>query len=254
MLSRFGGERQIDGVVCSAGYGSVGTLTTLGNARNSAHVSIMDAATSPSAVWIWAAEYAALVAAHYSTPSTGLTGGSYAMNVKGPVRASRRKRDERNTLLYEGIATHVTDNSGRVYIDRAITTYQTNAQSVPDVSYLKVETMQQLSNIRKDLVSSTMRDFEGFMKSDNDNDIPPGMRVATPKGMTLHRLSRFEYWRSQGWCQGSSAAFLAGYTIETDATDVNRFRDQMAPHLMNQMFGVSGRISFVLQQLFAQAA
>lgn len=250
LVSRFGGERQIDGIACAAGDGSLGTLTTLGNSRNSPHLTIMDAGLSPHATWIWAAEIAALAAKAYQTPAAGITGSAYRMNVKPAVKASQRTRSEQNGLLYDGISTHQVDAGGNVYIQRLITTYQTNSSSIADESYLKAETLHTISNIRKSRRSFVQVKYEGWMKADSSDDLPPGLPVATPEVVKGDALGQFRQWRDMGWVQGTDAAFLEGYLIESDTGDTTRYREQMTPHLMQQMFGISGKISFVLQALF----
>ena len=250
MVSRFGGERQIDGLLFAAGSGSLGTLTTLGNSRNSPHLSVMDAGLSPHATWIWAAECAALASKAYLNPSAGITGAAFRMNVKPSVKASQRTRTEQNGLLYDGVSTHKVDSGGNVYIQRLITTYQTNSNAIVDASYLKVETMHQISNIRKSRRDFVETKYEGWMKADSSDDLPPGLPVATPEIIKGDALGQFRVWRGLGLVQGSEDAFLAGYIIETDTTDTNRYREQMTPYLMQQMFGISGKISFLLQPLF----
>lgn len=251
LTSRYGGERQIPGVAYSAGFGSLGTLTTLGNSRNSAHLSIMDAGVSPNAAWVWAAEYAALAAKHYSVPSTGMTGSAYRMNVMPPVLASRRTATERNGLLYDGVATHYADDGGNVYVDRAITTYQTNSSSVPDATFLDTEVMQLTSNIRKSRTNHVQTKFEGWLLAATSDDLPADLPVMTPEVLKGDCLAQFQTWRRLGWVQGSDAAFLSGYSNEIDPTDPNRMRELFPPHLMNQFRGVSGKVSFILQALEA---
>lgn len=254
LLSRFGGERQIDGVGFAAGFGSLSTLTTLGNSRNSKHLSILDAGVSPHATWIWAAEYAALAARHYQTPAEGFTGSAYRMNVKPPLVAARRLQSERNGLLYDGISTHIADAGGNVYVERAITTYQTNSSSIPDATYLNVELLQQLSNVRKSRRNHVQVKFEGFMLAASSAGLPPGLKVMTPELLKGDAIGQFEDWRNRGWVQGTTQSFADAYANEIDATDPNRMREQLAPHMMNQFFGVSGKVSFLLQALLEEAA
>ena len=57
---------------------------------------------------------------------------------------------ERNNLLFDGISTFLRDIDGTVRIERAITSYQTNAAGAVDPSYLDVETMFTAARLRFD--------------------------------------------------------------------------------------------------------
>jgi phage tail sheath gpL-like len=57
-----------------------------------------------------------------------------------PAKADQLLRSERNILLYDGISTYTIDRDGTTRIERQITTYQTNSASLPDASYLDINT------------------------------------------------------------------------------------------------------------------
>lgn len=245
LAARWGGMQQIDGQAFSAVSGSHGTATSLGSARNSPHSTIMGANTSPTPPWIWAAVTGAVDAAEPDPARPRQT-----LPLPGVLPAATTAlwgQSDRNLLLFDGISTHVVDQSGNVTIERLITTYQTNAQGVPDVAYLDIETPRTLSAIRYDLRSSVSLRYPRHKKGRDGVALPPGQPILTPSGLKAHAISRFDIWVSRGWVDGASKAqFVEELILDDDSSDVNRYVAQLGPDLMNQFRGLSAQIQFIL--------
>ena len=108
LAERWGPTQQIDGVRIAAYKGAGGTqaqVTTYGNARNSPHISVMDAGGSSTPTWAWAAAIAGAV----SASATGDPARPFqTLPLNGVMPAAigdRRTFAERNTLLFDGIST-----------------------------------------------------------------------------------------------------------------------------------------------------
>ncbi|PIW30414.1 MAG: phage tail protein, partial [Rhodospirillales bacterium CG15_BIG_FIL_POST_REV_8_21_14_020_66_15] len=159
LADRFGPMVMQDGHAYTGARGTHSTLTTLGNARNSPHLSIIGADASPSAPWAWAAAFGA-VAAYYIKidPARPLQ----TLPLKGiiaPKVEDQFNLSERNLLLYDAISTFTVDDGGTVRIERAITTYETNAQSIDDASYLDVNTLKTLAYLRYSVRARILQKF-----------------------------------------------------------------------------------------------
>ncbi len=245
LAARWGGMQQIDGQSYSAVTGSHATATTLGSARNSPHSTIMGANTSPTPPWIWASVLGA-VCAFEPDPARPLQ----TLPLPGVLPAAASAlwgQSDRNLLLFDGISTHVADPSGNITIERVISTYQTNAQGVPDVAFLDVEPKRTLSAIRYDARSSVSLRFPRHKKAKDGAKLPAGQPIVTPNTLKAHLISRFDIWADLGWVEAASKEqFVKELLVEEDPGDVNRLVAQLGPDLMNQFRGLSAQIQFIL--------
>lgn len=121
-------------------------LSTFGNTLNDPHISVMGSRNSPSPPWEWAAALGAVAAAHLQD-APELSRPLHTLVLQGiwapKLKSDRFSQQQRQTLYYDGISGYHVRRDGQVAIDRVITTYQTNAWSVPDASWLDIETMAQ---------------------------------------------------------------------------------------------------------------
>ncbi len=245
MDRRFGGMVQREGMVFGAFVGTHGAATTEGNGRNSPHVSIMAANESPTPSWIWAA-VTGVVDAKEPDPARP----RQTLPLPGILPAERVKRWTQtlnNSLLFDGMSTHVIDPSGAVTIERLISTFQVNSLGVPDVSFLNVTTLRTLAAIRFDRRSAIALSFPRHKLADDGARIPPGQPIVTPSTIKAHGLAQFERWIDNGWVESASLdQFKDEYIVIRDPADVDRIQEQMGPNLMNQFRGLSGQIQFLL--------
>ncbi len=243
LARRFGGMVQLEGMAFSGFVGTSGESTTEGNARNSPHSCIMGANESPTPSWIWGAVTGAVDA---KEPDPARPRQTLALpGVLPAAKTSIWTQAQRNTLLFDGIATHIVDQGGNVTIERLITTYQTNTAGVPDVSFLDVTTLRSLAAIRFDRRSAISLSFPRHKLMDDGDDIPAGQPVVTPNTIRAHGIAQFQRWQAAGWVEGFEQ-FVAEYIVFRDQADVNRIVEQMGPNLMNQFRGLSSQIQYLL--------
>lgn len=243
LARRFGGMVQLEGVAFSGFVGTAGDTTTEGNARNSAHYVIMSANESPTSPWIWGAVTGAVDAKEPDPARPRQT-----LPLPGLLPATKTSiwtQSQRNTLLFDGIATHVVDQSGKITIERLVTTYQTNAQGVPDTAFLDVTTLRSLAAIRFSRRSSISLNFPRHKLMDDTADIPQGQPIVTPKTIRAHGLAQFQQWQAAGWVEDFEQ-FADEYIVFIDQADPNRIVEQMGPNLMNQFRGLSSQIQYLL--------
>ena len=138
LASRWGPTRPVDGMAFGAARGTTAQVTAVANNRNSPHVVVMDAATSPSPAFKWAAQVGATVALHapidparpfQTLPLTGsrrrgsMRGSTYTENNNFlRVRASRRTRSTTVGRCASSASSPNTESLRRASTTRRIST------------------------------------------------------------------------------------------------------------------------------------
>ena len=244
---RFGPMIDLQGQGLTAVRATTASCTTLGNSRNSPHNCIMGVYNSPTCPEEWAAALGAVAAANLNQdPARPL----HYLKLKGilaPPTADRFTRAERDILLYDGIATCIYDSSDNVLIERCITTYQSNAAGIPDPSYLDVQTLATLAEIRYQYKARMVSRFivPRFKLADDTFPVQPGTNVATPKTVKQESIALFNELYSIGLIENIDD-FIENIVVERDASDVNRVNVLLPPDLINQFIILAGQIQFIL--------
>jgi len=226
---------------------TLASCSTLGNSRNSPHNTIMGANGSPTCPEEWAAALGAQASFYLNIdPARPLT----TLQLKGvlaPAVDSRFTRAERDILLYDGIATWIADASGNVLIERAITTYQTNALGSPDSSYLDVQTLATLIEIRFQYKTRMLNRFitQRFKLADDIFPALAGAKIATPGSIKQEIIALFTELRDAGLIENIDD-FKENLIVERDASDRNRVNTLLPPDLINQFRVLAGTIQFIL--------
>jgi phage tail sheath gpL-like len=246
LSNRFGPMVDMQGFGYTAVRGTLASCTTLGNARNSPHHSIIGAYDSPTNPEIWAAALGAVCSMYLNDdPARPL----HYLELKGilpPPVNNRFTRAERDTILYDGISTFIV-SGGKVLIERPITTYQTNALGMADASYLDINTMFTLMELRFQFKTRMANRFiiPRFKLADDTFPVQPGTFIATPKTVKQEIVALFTLLRDKGLIENLED-FVKNLVVERDATDVNRVNVLLPPDLINQFRVLAGQIQFIL--------
>jgi phage tail sheath gpL-like len=243
MLRRWGPMVMREGHVFAAVSGTVGDATTLGDSRNGPFTTIMHAGKSPTPSWIFAAVTGAVDAfepdparPRQTLPLTGCL---------APAEADRPTREERNTMLGEGIATYTVDAAGIVRIERLVTTYQESPSGDPDVSYLDIETPRTLAYMRITQRLEIITRFPRHKLADDGTNYAPGQAIVTPKEIKAVLLHLGRRWETAGLLEDFEQ-YRADIMVERNATDRNRVDCLAPPNLVNQFRVFAGLIQFIL--------
>lgn len=244
MLSaRFGPMVQKEGHAFAAVAGTHAELSTLGDSRNSPHLSIMGAGKSPTPTYVWAA-VAAAVDAYEPDPArprqTLLLPG-----VLPPAIAQRYTRDERNLHLFDGISTTLVDAGEQVLIERLITTYKTNALGVADISYLDIETMRTIAYLRFSVRSRIALKYPRHKLASDGTRFGPGQAIVTPNVIRAELVALFAQWEEAGLAEGMEQ-FKRDLIVERNATDPNRIDAVIPPDVVNQFRVFAAQVQFRL--------
>lgn len=220
-------------------------LTTYGSARNSAHSSVIGINNSPTPPWIWASVFGNV--AHYYLgidPARPLQTLSLP-GVSAPIETDRFNRNERDLLLHDGISTFTVDQGGNVFIERAITTYQTNAASVEDTSYLDINTVETVNYIRYAVAARIALQFPRFKLADDGTRSNPGQSVATPSLIRGELISLFRDLEDAGIVENFDQ-FKDDLIVVRSTSDPNRINCVFPPDLVNQFRVFAAAVRFEL--------
>lgn len=194
--------QQIYGHAYCAFRGTMAQRTTFLTGRNDQHMSCLPFYDSPSAVWAWAAYFAAVDAiSAQQDPALPVTG--FPIPAKAPPVASQDTISMRNTLLVDGGSTFTVDPSGQVVIERVVTTYTVNpATGVPDNSYRDVETMFTLTAVMRDFRIQIASQFVRCKLVADGTNIAGGSRMVTSQTIKAAFVARYRtQCNAFGWCQ-----------------------------------------------------
>lgn len=245
LASRFSGTRMIDGLAVTGAGGNFSSLSSLGQTRNSQH-SVIFASPGPNPVTppseLGAAAAAKMTFAGMLDPARPFQTLALA-GVRAP-KTSFKDLDERNLLLYSGIATTKNAAGGVVTLDRAITTYRTNVSGAADVSYLDATTLLTLQYLRYSFRQKVLLAYPRHKLADTGTPIPAGQKIVTPDMIRALAIEWFAEMEELGLVE-NRALFEANVKVERNA-DRNRVDVVLPPDLINQLIVVAARLSFRL--------
>lgn len=245
LASRFAWDREIEAHAFCAARGTQGTLATLGATYNCQHLVIAMANNEPMPVYEKAAETMA-IAAYYAAidPARPIQNLGYSWCLP-PAAASRFTNQERNLLLFSGIATTKVDAGGVMQVERLVTTYRTNSAGGSDVSYLDTETLLTLMFIRHDWRDYILRKYPRHKLANDGTRYGVGQAVVTPVVMKAEAIAKFREWEEIGLVENIDD-FKANLISERNVSDVNRLDMLLPPDLVNQLRIVANKIQFRL--------
>lgn len=247
LSSRFGPLRMIDGLAFTSSSGSVSTLGTLGDGRNSPHNVIMaqpgeNPLTPPAE---FAAAVAAVVAFNAPTDPARPFQTLQLVGVLPPAESDLFTQQERNTLLHDGIATSVSAAGGVVRIERPVTTYQTNAANSPDTAYLDATTLLTLMYLRYSFRAWMQTRYPRHKLMDDGTRVGAGQYFITPKIGKAEALAWFRENERRGLVENFDQ-FETDLVVERNVSDRNRLDFLLPPDLVNQFIVGAANIQFRL--------
>jgi len=235
LADRWGPMRMIDGVAITCAAGSVATLGTLGQTRNSKHSVILaqpgENPVTPSVEF--AAAVAGVVALEGNADPARPFQTLPAVGALPPAEADLFTLQERNLLLYDGIATTRTAPGGGVVLERLITTWQLNAAGSPDTSYLDLTTMLNLLYQRYSLRAKILAEHPRSKLMDDGARVGPGQAIITPQTGKALAVAWFRQMETLGLAQNADQ-FKADLVVTRDPNDPNRLNFLVSPQLVGQ--------------------
>lgn len=228
---------------------TLASATTIGLTRNSPYQTMIAANDSPTNPEEWAAALGGVGMYYLNNDPMRPLQYLPLMGVLPPTMQSGNRfvQSDRNTLLYDGLATWIVDANGLVNIERCITMYRTNAVGLPDPSYLDTETMFTLKAIRYQYKTRMFTRFilPRFKITDDGNPIVPGSYMCSPSTIKQEIIALFTILRDQGFIE-NLPQFVGNLIVERDANDVTKVNVLLPPNLVNQFRILAGTIQFLL--------
>jgi phage tail sheath gpL-like len=237
LSDRYGPMRQIGGRAFVAYRGTHSATATIGNGRNSPHVTIMGTNLSPSPTWLWAATNTIVAAASLAIDPARPLQRLTLPGLIPPPEGVRWSDPERNLLLFDGISTYTVASDGGVQIERQITTYQENQSGVADDSYLNINTPETLERIRFEQISLFAQKYPRHkLAADEDREFyDPSQPIMTPKLARTELLSLYReaLMGDYGWVR-DYAGYADTLVANIDPDDPDRLNVIDQPMLIGQ--------------------
>lgn len=245
LRDRWGPVKMSDGIAWAAHTGTLGEMTTFGQARNDFLLTCTGIQKAPEPSYLWAATLSSVGSKHLAIdPARPLQSLALTRRM-APAVEDRLGMTERNSLLYDGIATVDVAAGDVVQIERQITTYRTNAYGDSDPSYLDVNTIATLSYLRYSTRVRITQRFPRHKLADDGTPISPGQAIATPKIVKTQLLALAQEWVEAGLLENFDE-FKASLIVERNKNDRNRLDVLSNPDLVNQFRIYAQQMQFIL--------
>lgn len=236
MAERWGANVETDGLLVYAHKGaSLSTITTYSTApaRNSQYgILIAPPDTSfPVPEWRVAAMVAGLdmAEATVNTPRQFLP---LPGNIS-PGIGTKFDLAQRSSLIAAGCSTLKVDASGRVVIDRMVTTYQKNSAGSPDKLFQNVSMMAALSYIRWMWRNRITNNHPRSLLGNDGAKVAPGIPLMTPVTMRGEAASMFLEAAELGLTDRSAlASFIEALSVTRPSGNANRLNNIISPTML----------------------
>lgn len=243
LFRRQDAENAFEGHSVNAFRGTFSAAGTYGDDRNNQHSTTMGIGSSSlSAEHQWSSAYlgqsskasSADPAAPWTRlPLIGIDGGNEFI------------KSERNSLLFNGVASFILDPSGKPIIERGITNYQKNSIGDPDVTFLDSMTPLTLSFFRKSFNQKFSTLYQGYKLISDGGNISAGEKVTSPELIRGEVIGLASLWVELHLMEDIEQ-FKRDLIVERNLTDLTRVDIQMRPNVVNQLYVIANLIQFIL--------
>jgi phage tail sheath gpL-like len=231
--------------------GTFANTTTAGNAENSKHMTLLGPGKIPQSPWVAAAIMAGRIAKNWEVDpnrpmqNTFLVEGQGGLyGIDAPLPGDQFTPAQIETILADGIAPLEYPN-GSPKIVRAITTYQTNASSVPDSSYMDTITMLNLMNYFYQVRARLTSRYPNSKAAEDGTSFSPGIAIVQPSTLRAEFLDLYEDMIEEALVQDYEG-FDTDLTVEVNGSDAGRFDSVHAPRLVVGARVFAVQVQFIL--------
>lgn len=246
LVKRWGPDKMIDGMCFMAYRGVQADATTFGTTRNDFLFSCIGTNIAPEPPYLWSARVGAVSIASLTTDPARPMQTLAVSGLKPPAASDTWPREDRETLLHDGISTY-TVNGSVVQIERMVTMYRTDSYGNPDASYLDVNTPMTLSYIRYATRTDIEQKFPRCKLADDGTPIAPGQPIVTPSIIKTELIALAQELGPTGLGLIENVdEFAQTLDVERNGEDVNRVDVYSSPDLVNQFRIYAQAINFIL--------
>lgn len=246
LVKRWGPDKMIDGMCFMAYRGTMADASTFGTTRNDFLFSTIGTNIAPEPPYLWAASIGAVCIGSLTIDPARPMQTLAVSGLKAPKESDRWPREDRETLLHDGISTY-TVNGDTVQIERMITMYRNDSYGNPDRSYLNVNTPMTLSYIRYATRTDIEQKFPRCKLADDNTAIAAGQAIVTPSIIRDELVALANELGPEGLCLIEDVdAFAASLKVERNSEDKDRIDVYSDPNLVNQFRVYAQAINFIL--------
>lgn len=235
MDDRWAYNRQIYGHVVSGKRETAANLLIFGAGRNNRHETVFGFYDYPSPVWdiVGAAggQLANLLDSDPALPEQSLTLDGIVFPKIGST--GRFTDAQRESLLEGGVATFTVGRNSCA-LERAITTYQTNAQDIADPTYLDIQTAFTMMRCARYMKRRIVQKFGRKKLASDGSRLPAESNVVTPSVVFNELVMVYGDLIELGWVEDMDW-FKSNAKVVRDANDVNRLNVLFPPDFVNQL-------------------
>lgn len=246
--SRFGVERQIDGMYYIAKKDTVNNMISFATAagRNNKSVILVDCEKYPNAPYEIAAAIAGQTAASAQDDPAVPLHRLDLVGILAPLVPDRRILQELNTLALNGVATIKTSPNG-VQTYNTVTMYLKNSSGAPDIAYQFQNTLFILMLLRYQFRVRIETKYARSKLADSVERLRPGQSVITPSVGKAEAVALASEWVELGYVEDLDQ-FKADVICQRSTTNPNRLEWILPPDLINQFIVGSADLQFILDQ------
>lgn len=242
---RWSAARMLESVAYTAISGTQGALAAFGAGLNSELISVLGIGDSPTPPGECAAIYAAACGYHSAIDPARPLHTLALTGMVAPRQSDRFTRASREVLLKDGIATYTVDQAGGCHIERAITTYQTDAFGLDDIAFLDLETVTTLAFLRASVRQRIAAKYPRHKLANDGTRYGAGQAMVTPNVIRAELIALAREWEDAGLVEGLDQ-YVADLIVERDAGDPNRINALIPPDIVNQFRSFAAAIQFRL--------
>lgn len=239
---------QAFGHVWTARADTLGNLITFGDEENCQHITTFGVSGSLSPPWEMAAAFCGACAAALRAAPARPVQTLPVQGLLAPPAGSRFTKNQRQSLLTNGVATVNWGDEGGCTIERAVTQYQLNSFGQADQSYLDTETLYTLMAVTRTLAQDITQKFARCSLADDGVAYGPGTAIVTPSIVRAELVAEYAGMVNDGLVE-DAAAFAAGLVVQRNRSDPSRLDVLYDPYLVGGL-----RIFAVLNQFRLNSA
>ena len=244
---RWGPMEQTYGHLISAMGGTLGVVQAFLALRNNMHETIMPMLNSPQGYHKLAAAVGAQCAQHLQdAPELSRPLQTIALTGILPPKAyaDRFTVLQKQTLYYTGGSGYTVDKDQTVRMDRIITTYQTNVYGQPDMSWLDINTIAQITyGIRYIWDYLTSAYPRCALVDSNPNNLQDFVTVDILRQAYIHAYAGLV---ADGVFENTDI-FASLLVVERNAQDPNRVDTYLPTDAVNQLRILANNVTSYLQ-------
>ena len=241
MARRWNALLACEGCIVQAYHGTPGTIATQLATMNSQWHDVYGSQNAPTPSFVECAVIGAIYCTNLPNQPNAPQNGSLLPNVKAPAQADRLTFAQRQLQYLEGGSCWVARSDGTVVIEKAVTTYKTNATGATDTSYHGRWAMATLSYLRRSWMSWMGARFPQATFANNGTPVVPG--EVTPQILGLATIAWYNAMLRLGLVQ-NLAGFKGDLASIRNIQNHARNDQLLAPRLVGPLDIIAGQMAF----------